>query len=103
MTFRPLGPSVVATALASVSTPANRAALPSTPNFSSYDTNALEPATKIEKVIKEVNGLLTLWANRSCCERPAPARYLAEAALDRTEALARDDSARCIVIYVCEE
>ena len=35
-TLRPLGPSVVATALARVSTPTRRAARPSTPNLISY-------------------------------------------------------------------
>jgi hypothetical protein len=37
-TLRPFGPNVVATALANVSTPARRAARPSTPNLSSYCT-----------------------------------------------------------------
>jgi hypothetical protein len=101
-TFRPLGPSVVATALASVSTPFSRPARASTPNFSSCkrvavrckqfqaDGHPIEPGASGQGRTR----LLTLCANRSCWER-APGRYFAAAAA--AEDRARLVNARCIL------
>lgn len=94
-TLRPFGPSVVATALARVSTPARSAALPSTPNLSScifHSKLALNPSIAQSSHCEEAESR-TLCANLCCC---APKPVL-NVDLLRTEARAVEDSARCIV------
>ena len=94
-TFRPFGPRVVVTALASVSTPFSNEALASTPNLRSWILSASR--------YSPADLSFTLCAYRCCCKFTAMGIALAlciepkNGELLRADPLDLDKSARCML------
>jgi len=102
ITFRPFGPRVVATAFANVSTPARRAARPSTPNLSSCHAILVSfllkyfEARNSSAEVSWIRRERTLCANLSCCPlKPETAGRSFEDERPKTEAL--EVNARCMM------